>query len=542
MRTRAIVASLLFGSALGAGGWWIGQERVAPPELEAVRTPEEGARLFEQVYGFIATQYVDSVPLDSLYRKAVAGLVEELHDPYSTFLPENRMRRLQAQIAGNYGGVGLQVDTRDGWLTVVEPYPGAPADRAGVQVGDRIVEIEGESTRKLTNDEIGRMMRGEPGSTVTFTVERYGVHRFTVSVERESVTRRAVPRVVMLRPGVGYVDINVFGANTAAELRQALDSLNQLGAHSVLLDLRGNPGGLLEQGVAVSELFLDPNKRIVELRGRPGAEPEAVLAREPQWWPKLAVAVLVDGNSASASEIVAGALQDHDRAIVVGRTSYGKGSAQTVFPMNTGGALRITTARWFTPLGRSISQLVDTAYRDGLAGPTAMDTTRPRYVTAMGRTVFGGGGIVPDVMAGETDLPLSVQRFVRSLGPRTVDYRDAVARTAIQLREKSTFTTDSQPVTREMVNAVWAELERRKLSLDRATFDSAAPWIGRALGYELTRVTFGSDAEFMRRAQDDATIVRALRLLDGVNSPREPFARAKESGAVIPMRVPSLED
>lgn len=539
MRTRAISASLLFGTALAVGGWWIGQERVQPPELSAVRTPEQGARLFEQVYGYIATQYVDSLPLDSLYRKAVAGLVEELNDPYSAFLPESRMRRLESQIAGHYGGVGMQVDIRDGWLTVMEPYPGTPADRAGVLAGDRIVAIEEESTNTLSLDEVSRLLRGEPGSKVSFTIERFGVHRFDVSLEREAVVRRAVPRVVMLRPGVGYVDVNVFGENTANELRLALDSLNHLGAHSVVLDLRGNPGGLLEQGVAVSELFLDPDKRIVELRGRPGVAPEQVVARDPQWWPKLAVAVLVDGNSASASEIVAGALQDHDRAIVVGHTSYGKGSAQTIFPMNTGGALRITTARWYTPLGRSISQLVDTSG----ARAAALDTTRPRFTTAMGRTVFGGGGIVPDVVAGDAELPVAVQQFVRSLGTQTASYRDAVSRVALTLRQQERFTTPMQPVTRAMVDEVWTEMQRRNLRIVRAEFDSAAPWIGRALGYEATRLTFGSDAEFMRRSEDDASIARALRLLEGVSSPREPFARAEANGGVVvPMRLPSFEE
>ncbi len=543
MRVRAVVASLLFGSALGAGGWWIGQDVVDAPPLQPVDAPGNGARLFEQVYRHIASHYVDSLPVDSLYRKAVAGLVEELNDPYSAFLPETRLRRLTEQISGAYGGVGVQVDVRDGWATVIEPIRGAPAERAGVQAGDRIVAVEGESTKGLTNEEVARLLRGAPGSTVSFTVERFGVHRLEIRVARESVTRRAIPRVVMLRPHVGYVDVNVFGTNTAAELRVALDSLSRLGARGVLLDLRGNPGGLLEQGVAVSELFLDSPARIVELRGRPGSPPEAILARDPQWWPQLALAVLVDGNSASASEIVAGALQDHDRAIIVGHTSFGKGSAQTVFPMNTGGALRITTARWYTPLGRSISQAPAPSV---LRGDTAQqraaaDTIRPRFTTGMGRTVFGGGGIVPDVIVGDSALPAPVQAFARALGPNTVKYRDAVARTALSFKQRSAFTDPLQPVTREMVNAVWDELERRDVQVERPVFDAAAPWIARALGYEVTRVTFGPDSEFLRRAQDDAVIARALRLLDGAASPREPFARAEDPGIVVPARVPTLE-
>jgi carboxyl-terminal processing protease len=544
MRVRAIVASLLFGSALGAGGWWLRQERVeALPVLEPVLEPDLGARLFEQVQTLIATRYVDSIPADSIYRKAIAGLVDELNDPYSSFLPERRMQRLSEQMSGHYAGVGMQLDLRDGWLTVIEPVPGAPADRAGVQAGDRVVAIEGESTRGYTNDEGVRLLRGEPGSTVSFTLERFGASRFTVKVARESVARRAVPRVVMLRPDVGYVDVNLFGATTVEELRTAIDSLTRQGARGLLIDLRGNPGGLLEQGVAMAELFLDPSQRIVELRGRPGSEPEVVTDREPQPWPRLAVAVLVDGNSASASEIVAGALQDHDRAIVVGRTSFGKGSAQSVFPMTTGGALRLTTARWYTPLGRSISPLVDTgpnAETEVVRSRVPADTIRPRYVTPMGRTVLGGGGIVPDVAAGDTALPKEVQAFVRALGDAAPRYRDAVASVALRVKQRGVFAEPLQPVTRDMVNAVWDEIERRKIAVTRAEFDAAAPWIARALGYESARVAFGPEAEFLRRSQDDPTIARALRLLNGASTPREPFARAEDPGILVPMREPTI--
>jgi carboxyl-terminal processing protease len=548
MRFRAIVAALLFGSTLGAGAWWLRRDVVELPPLDEVREPSVGPRLFEQVQTIIATRYVDSLPLDSIYRKAVAGLMDELNDPYSSFLPEQRMRRLSEQMAGNYGGVGAQIDLRDGWITVIEPTPGAPAERAGVQAGDRIVEIEGESTRGLTTDEVTRLLRGAPGSIVEFTVQRFGQYRFTVKVAREAVVRRAVPRVAMLRPGVGYVDLNVFSANTAAELRTALDSLDRLGARGVLLDLRGNPGGLLEQGVAVAELFLDPGQRIVELRGRPRTAPEVIADREPQSWPWLAVAVLIDGNSASASEIVAGALQDNDRAIVVGRTSFGKGSAQSVFPMTTGGALRLTTARWYTPLGRSISPVLDSALSESeiargmRVSRPAEDSARPRFTTEAGRTVVGGGAIVPDVFAGDTALPAPVQAFVRALGTETPAYRDAVARVALLHKQRGTFTSPLHPMTREIVNAVWEEIERRRLPVDRQTFDAAAPWIARSLGYEITRVTFGPDAEFLRRSQNDPVIVRALRLLDGARTPREPFARTGDPGITLPVAEPALEE
>lgn len=545
MRPRAIAASLLFGAALGVGGWWLRQvPSVEEPELAPVIDPSVGPRLFEQVQQIIATRYVDSIPPDSLYRKAIAGLVDELEDPYSAFLPERRVERLTEQMNGNYAGVGMQLGLRDGWITVIEPLPGAPADRAGVLAGDRVVAIAGESTRGLSNEDAIRLLRGEPGSSVQVTLERLGIGRVEVRLSRESVTRRAVPRAVMLHDRVGYVDVNVFNQNTVDELRQAIDSLVRVGrARGLLLDLRGNPGGLLEQGVSVAELFLDPPQRIVELRGRPGTSAGSLADKDGQPWPQLAVAVLVDGNSASASEIVAGALQDNDRAIIVGRTSYGKGSAQSVFPMTIGGALRLTTARWFTPLGRSISPRRDTSERTGPFRPRMpADSLRPVFTTPAGREVRGGGGIVPDVAAGDTVLPIMVQDFVQELGDQVPAYRAAMERLAVSLRQRGTFLQPLQPVTREMVEELWQDLERRRLPVTRVSFDAAAPWIARALGYELARITFGPDAEFMRRAQHDPVITRALRLLDGAASPREPFARAKDPGIIVPVPEPTFDD
>lgn len=545
MRPRAIAASLLFGAALGAGGWWLRQVPVFDePALEPVGDPSIGPRLFEQVQQIIAARYVDSIPLDSLYRKAIAGLVDELDDPYSTFLPEQRVERLTEQMNGNYAGVGLQLGQRDGWITVIEPVPGSPSDRAGVLAGDRVVAIAGESTRGLSSDEAIRLLRGAPGSSVDVTLDRLGIGRVDVRLTRESVTRRAVPRAVMLHDRVGYVDVNLFNQNTVTELQQAIDSLVRVGgAKGLLLDLRGNPGGLLEQGVAVAELFLDPPQRIVELRGRPGSAVGTLSDRDIQPWPQLAIAVLVDGNSASASEIVAGALQDNDRAVIVGRTSYGKGSAQSVFPMTIGGALRLTTARWYTPLGRSISPRRDTAEVEGLFRPRMpADSLRPVFTTPAGRVLRGGGGIVPDVAAGDTVLPSMVEAFVRELADQVPAYRAAMERLALSIRQRGAFTTPLQPVSREMVEELWQDLERRKLPVTRRSFDAAAPWIARALGYEVARITFGPDAEFLRRAQHDPVITRALRLLDGASSPREPFARVDDPGVLVPMPEPTFDE
>ena len=523
-RSRAVLATGLFIGLLSLGGWWAGRDLspAAPPPRRS--SGGGGAHLFDQVVGAVATRYVDSLDVVVIYDKAVNGMLKELKDPYTAFLKEDRLRRLNEQMSGTYTGVGLQMDVRDGWPTVIEPVTGGPSWRAGIIAGDRLVKVGGEVTKGWTRDEASKALRGPPGSTVAFEIER-GDQRLSVTVQRDAVHLNAVTRVTLLPSMVGYVDVNVFNQSTASELKSAVDSLVQKGARSLIIDLRGNPGGLLEQGVGVAELFLDPGQSIVQLRARPGQAPQTISDTFPQRWPTLPLAVLVDKGSASASEIVAGALQDHDRAVVVGTTSYGKGSAQNVYPLVSGGALRLTTARWFTPAGRSISKPRPRDPSDvpddstGVALPS--DTIKPKFRTDAGRSVLGGGGITPDVTVGDSTTPVPVQLLARAMGKRLADYRDALAKEATQM--KTRIKSPGDPVTKEMLDAVYKNLVTRKVAPDRKIFDNASPWIARSLGYEMTRVSFGQDAEFLRRAQDDSVLQRASQILQTAKTPTQVF-------------------
>ena len=531
-RSRTIAAAVSFVTLLLLGGWWAGRDLTA--ETRQARPPLGGARLFDQVVAAVAQKYVDSLDGSAIYDRAVAGLLRELKDPYTTYLAEDRLRRLNEQISGTYAGVGLQIDIRDGWPVVIEPIIGGPSERAGVLVGDRIVLVGKESTRGWSRDETSKAIRGAPGSSVTFTVER-GDSRVNFTLLRDKVHLRAVQRVQLLQNGVGYVDVNVFSAQTATEVTAAVDSVLKLGARSLVMDLRGNPGGLLEQGVAVAELFLDRGQSIVQLRARPGTQPQVFTDSQPQRWPTLPLAVLVDRASASASEIVAGALQDHDRAIVLGVTSFGKGSAQNVYPLSSGGALRLTTARWYTPVGRSINRPVprdrDEEFVD-TADATLPDTVRPRFRTDAGRTVFGGGGITPDVISGDTTTPLQVQSLARAMGKNAVAYRDALAKQAQM--QKPRMSGPGDPVTPAILDALYSDLVGRGVAPPRSVFDSAAPWISRSLGYEMTRVAFGAEADFMRRMQDDSALQRAMELLQGARSPRDVFSKLEKRAVEVP--------
>jgi carboxyl-terminal processing protease len=242
----------------------------------------------------------------------------------------------------------------------------------------------------------------------------------------------------------------------------------------------------------------------------------------------MPLSILIDKGSASASEIVAGALQDHDRAVVVGSTSFGKGSAQSVYPLSNGGGLRLTTARWYTPAGRSISRPLPKPIEDRDADEldaAQEDTVRPRFSTDAGRTVFGGGGITPDVLVGDTLTPTEVLLLARAMGPHFGEYREALEQLATSLSQSGAIRSPQEPVTRDMLARLYADLQRRNVAPERRIFDAAGPWIARSLGYEMTKAAFGADAEFQRRAQEDASLQRAARILAGSRTPREVFAR-----------------
>ena len=531
MRPKAVIVLAALSAALVTGGWLVGRGAQGQGSAASAPTAAAGARLFAEVYERVARAYVDSIPTSVLYQHAADGLVGELGDANSTLLTPERLAKLNERTSGTYAGVGLRVDVRDGVVTVVSPIAGSPGERAGVRAGDRIVEIAGEPTRGLTAEEATRRLRGAPSTPVRFAVERLGVEgRVPFALTREEVHVRAVRRVAALEGGVGYLSLAAFANNTADEVAEGLDSLRALGARSAVLDLRGNPGGLLDQGVAVAELLLDPGQVIARTAGRGPGTAQRFTDRLPQRWAGLPLVVLVDGATASAAEIVAGALQDHDRALVVGATTYGKGSAQQVFPLPGGSALKLTTALWFTPSGRSINRPLEP--EDDDAGPDAddarpaRDTARARFTTDAGRTVLGGGGITPDVEAGDSAaLPAEVA-FVRALGRQAAAFRDALSGYAAEARAAGLARDPGFEVTPAMRDAVYRRLVARGAAVDRPTFDGAAALVDRQLGYEIARTAFGPDAEFRRRAADDAALGVARRLAAGAASPRDLFARA----------------
>lgn len=518
---RSLTVAAVLGLALVSGGWLMSHS--VRSEAPAV---VNGRQLFEQVMETISTKFVDSLPPDSLWKDATLGMVNELEDPHSVFLVADRLKRFREQTTGQYAGLGLRVDVRDGWITVIAPLPGSPSEAAGLQTGDRVVRIDAMDTKGLTSEEALVKLRGEAGSRVVLTVERLGVDgRLTFTLTRQMIHVRAVQRVAILPTNVGYLDVSVFSDSTADEVAAGVDSLLKMGMRSLVLDLRGNPGGLVEQGAAVTDLFLDPGQQIVTLRGRTPESNRTFTDRLPQQWPALPIVVLVDRGSASAAEIVAGALQDHDRAVVVGATTYGKGSAQSVFDAGTVGALKLTTSLWFTPVGRSISirhrrsgerDARVSAPDDSLTSEVdSMVAKRMSYRTDKGRVVYGGGGITPDVIARDQAAIEQGALLQTTLGRAVPTFRDALTALALQLKAQGTTIDRAFTVTPAMRAELLTGVRARGATVPDSAFEANAVVVNRLIGYEVSRYVFGRDAEFARRTTDDPVMQRALSLLQG---------------------------
>jgi carboxyl-terminal processing protease len=470
--------------------------------------------------------YVDTLPDSLLYRRAAAGVIEELHDPHSNFLDARRLARLDESTSGHYAGVGVQMDARDSGITVIGALPGTPAERAGITTGDRIVEIEGKSTHGLTQEEALKQLRGAPGSSVSLLIDRPGVPaRLPFTLRRAEIAVSPVQNALLLRDGVGYVDLTVFSTTAAADVGHAIDSLRKAGAHSLVLDLRGDPGGLLDQGVGVADLFLDVGQKIVTTRGRTPDENRTFSDGSAQRFTDMPLVVLTDSGTASASEIVAGALQDHDRALVVGTATYGKGSAQRVFHLDEG-AVKLTTALWYTPSGRSINRPRPRTDEDGEVPAPTDSVPRPRFRTDAGRTVLGGGGIVPDVEVAGVGSSKADKALQAALGAKVAQFRDVMVDYAISLKTSPQVASPQFVVTPAMRDELYRRLQARQIVLPRAVYDSAAPLVSRALGSQVARYVFGPRAEAARSLREDPAVTRALALLEGVRTPQALLERA----------------
>jgi len=508
-----LIAGCLLGGLLGGG-----------VQADADQT-ESGLWHFGQVLALVEDEYVGETDSTKLVESAIGGLLSAL-DPHSNYLDAESFNEMRDEQRGRFHGLGIQITKRgaDKPLTIIAPIDGTPAWRAGLQSGDVIAEIEGQPTLDLTVQQAVKLLKGHKGTKVTITVERPGLaESFDVTIERDEIPIQSVRVAYMVSEDTGVVRIGNFNTTTADELDAAVDQLREQGMERLILDLRGNPGGLLEQAVEVSERFIEPGKMVVYTQGRIPGSNQQFVAREPRNRIDIPLVVLVDGASASASEIVSGAVQDHDRGLIVGESTFGKGLVQRVIPIQAGeaGAVAVTTAKYYTPSGRLIqrdySDLDDyylhndsEAVEDGdeLQVPVVEEIPEPEreiFHTSSGREVFGGGGITPDH---------SIE------ASRASEIWFSLLRENLPFDFAVRYVADHPDLERDfrMDEAMWNEfrsfLTQRESELTEEELNSARDELDGRLRANIARIKWGQDAEAQILAETDAQMQKALELFD----------------------------
>lgn len=403
-----LVATLMFAIvAISIGDEIIKNNK---PQEQQYKDIASQVKLFGEVYREVGRRYVDELDVKEFMRAGIDGMLSEL-DPYTVFFDPDEQESIEMLTKGEFGGVGIEIGLRgeNKELTVIAPMSDTPADRKGLRSGDVITAVDGKSTAGFSTSDAAKHIKGPAGTEVTLTIRRPG-HEGTLdyTLERENIQIHDIAYSGMISEDIGYIKLTRFSKNAGDDLQEALRELKKNNPKGLILDLRSNPGGLLPAAVKVSQQFLQKNDLIVSTRGRIKQSNTEFRTRQAPIAGDIPLVVLINGGSASASEIVTGAIQDLDRGIVIGTPSFGKGLVQTVINLNDGNAVKITTARYYTPSGRLIQKdrKREKDYDENgllkqiekLPDPEEVDSTAERFLTRAGREVFGGGGITPDLL------------------------------------------------------------------------------------------------------------------------------------------------
>ncbi len=490
LRFVVLVTSVLVASAIA--GSVFGRSAVTTQE----RAPER-YRAFTTAVRLVETNYVEKAESDRLIYSAISGMLQTL-DPHSSFLDPRTYAQMRERQQGRYYGLGITIQVIDGDITAVSLFEGSPAYKKGVRRGDVIAKIDQEEAKGWTSEQAARRLRGPKGTTVHVSIRRRGYDQLIeLDVPRDEINIPTISAAVMLDGTTGYVRLQDFAEQTGSDLAAALKALSAKGMKRLLLDLRGNPGGPLDQAIRVSNEFLPQGQMIVYTRGRVPNSDQDYRATERGPYIDLPLVVLANRNSASASEIVTGALQDHDRAIVVGETTFGKALVQSVYRISEGAALALTTARYYTPSGRLIQRPWDGTFDEYLmytarpqAGARERQASDLKY-TDGGRKVYGGGGIEPDHRLEGPVEGFNPGRFARLLYARQTfasfaQKYSAVGDTRISgASHDRTFVARDFPVDAAMIAAFRNHLKAEGMTVDEAGFERDLPFITSMIRYEI---------------------------------------------------------
>ncbi|MBX7117611.1 MAG: S41 family peptidase [Gemmatimonadaceae bacterium] len=503
-RTFAIAALIALPVAAGA---FVVQERASV----------NSARLFDQVMSLVSDRFVDSIATGDLYERAARGLVAELRDPYSELYTPKDLEKFNQNTGGFYGGIGMLIEDQNGTIIISKVYPNTPAEEAGIREGDRIVGVDTASTAGWKVDQVSSGLKGPPGTKVKARFARPGVAQpFEVEFTRRTIRIPAIPVALMLENRTAYIKLDQFNETTTREFAQNLARLQGEGATGLVIDLRRNTGGFLDQALDLTNFFLPRGVEIATVRGR-GEPDQRYVAEADPIAPRIPIVVLTDGYTASASEIVAGALQDHDRALIVGTTSFGKGLVQSVYRLDGGYAIKLTTGKWYTPSGRSIQKerVLDAAGNLIEVHPDSLESEadrakRPTFRSDGGRVVFGGGAITPDVIVPYDTITTAEQKLARLIVPHSQEVYIALDQYAFEL--KGAVRPDFE-VTDAMRGTLYQRLTAKGIRIERSEWDAGRAYIDRLLGDRIARRAFGDSTAARRNVPEDVQLMKAVELL-----------------------------
>jgi carboxyl-terminal processing protease len=478
--------------------------------------------VFGQVLSYVQQQYVDPVDNEKLMRGAIDGMLATL-DPHSVFMPADRYEQFSDSFKPDYSGIGINFDIRDGQIIVISPLEGTPAFRLGIRAADKIVAIDHKDVPPtVTTNDVFKSLRGAEGSMVHVSIERDGVaDRLEFDIQRARIPQESVPYAFMIRPGTGYIRVTRFATRTGEELEEKLEALKAQGMKELLLDLRYNSGGLLNQAVEVSDRFLTSGQKIVYTRGRGPNAANDFYATERNKFIDFPMVVLVDHGSASASEITAGAIQDTDRGLVAGVTTFGKGLVQNQMRLRNGSALLLTIAKYYTPSGRLIQRDYSTAenkraYQEEAwsrdVEPDSVLAKRPKFQTNSGRTVYGGGGIRPDVLVPSESLSTAEVDLERA--SVFFDYASKLSQ-----HERSSMPKSYEEFAKgwNTTDAHVSEFKKfvadKKVNVTPAQIDAEGAYVRRRIKAEVASNLFGLVARYRIDAEGDGQLQKALDLM-----------------------------
>ncbi len=480
-------------------------------------------RVFTRILKDIEDNYVLDISSDSLLEGAINGMIEKLNDPHTDYLSKEEYDALMLTIKGEYGGIGAYIGRRNEKITVISPFEGTPAQRAGILPGDVILKVDGVSTEGKSVDVVVKEIKGTPGTGVVLTIERQSIKDpFAVELIRAIVKLDAVPYFGLVNKDIGYVQLADFSRTADDELERALDSLFAMGAKKIVFDLRLNGGGLLNEGVTVSELFLAKDQEIVVTRGR--VEKEKVFrAQKSYTWGDFPMVTLIDAGSASASEIVAGALQDWERSLIIGTNSFGKGSAQKIYQLENGGALKLTTDRWYTPSGRSIDRGFGKTPSDANDTTTVKERTPFTTLGPLKRTMYGDGGITPDVVI----EPQTMTKLELDILTKGLDF-DYVVKYTTEHKDLDQSFKVSDAMMRDF--AVF--LMSKDLEFNEEQFDSIKIDFKKRLEQDLFSILWGLKEGYRIRVVNDPVVRKAIEILKEASTTQDLFSFMDKLGCL----------